>query len=897
MRQVFHSSWRNCLWGARCGSQAVRILLTALALLQGGIVLFVVIGKEVPVPAPLGQLILDRLIDEHWSAEWRELELDLLGGVRAKNLRIYDDVTGTWILDIENIWLDLDFWEILTGRGPGLNRLYISNARMNAPAMYTRSGVDERLIDQIATEIEMGGDWIQFHHLQFRIGGHNVILSSPDRLEMDWTGETHDLNLPSYLRQLVVRIQRAADRAPQMSPARIIGQIRSTPENGWKLDASLAVNRIDLPSGYGSAHNAELIFEGVEWPDELVTGSLRMRAGWVGIESPALEMSAISLYLPRFRFESREHWAVENLQAELRKIETPWVNLKQIGTLLSIDSERLAPSGEIRAVYNNSPFQVQFADLQPDLSGLVQVQAELNDLPSVLAQFMEPEWIGFVPVTKSPIRLKADLRLDPGGVPESAHWQANLASVQYRETLIPFVRAKGVSNHARTEIEPADVWISPDEQVRLQYHQHYPNPVFLLTAIGHSRQPLLNPILDFDWWWQIWEFVTPGEKPVFADVRVAGIWGQENQVQSWVGIAADEGFFRELPLKRLDLSIAQQPGQVDLYRLDGETAGGQFSGSLHWRQPDPGQGNPNDQFFRVKGQMPVQELRQFAGEGFDWIEEIRSDAAPEVDFYLERKQASIAEDHQEAVVKVHHPADVEIFGLPVSNLKTLARHSPGKLKLNSTHLSFMDGSVWLDLSIDELGSEFPSFATRIRARGVEHESMLNLFRGQFLDWEESELIAVGDKPGKHDSDLRLRGRFGETNSYQGSGRNRITEAELGKVRLFGELSRALEAVGLPFTSLQLETAEAHWTLADGKLKLPAVRVDGPSIRLSAHGEVGIPDTDLDFVVQAFVIRGLFGLVLRPMNLVLEFRLGGQLDDPSWGLRINPFRWLGTGTGP
>lgn len=893
MRRLVH---RSCLWGARCGGRILRGLLILLALLQGSIALFVFLEKEVPVPTPLGKLILNRLLDENWSADWRELEVDLLGGIRAKNLRIYDEVTRTWLFDIENLWLDLDFWEILTGRGPGLDRLKISQARMNAPAMHTRSGVDERLLDQIATEIEMGSNWIQFNHLQFRIDGHNVILSSPDRLDIDWTDETPELDLPSYLRRLVVRIQRAADRFPVMSPARVYGQLRSLPDDGWVLDASLAVDRIELADNLGYADKAQIQFEQLRWLDDVVSGSLRMRASEVWVERHATKLSGLALQLPQFHFESADQWTVEDLQAELRQVDTPWAKLQQIAAHVSIDSDHLAPAGNIRAVYGNSPFQIGLDGIQSDLSGQVDVQVELRDLPVVLAHFLDPEWIEFVPFTEAPIRLQADVELSPGGQPEAARWQASMEALQYRETRFPFVRAEGFSDRSVTEVERADVWISDAEQVQLRYRQHYPEPQFLLTAIGNSRQPLLNPILNFDWWWNIWEFVTPGEQPVFADVRVEGIWGIANQVVSWVGIAADEGAFRDLSLERLDLSIAQKPGQVDLYRLDGQTAEGQFSGSLHWIQAELGRGNPTDQFFRVQGAMPIQELRQLAGDGFDWMERIQSDTPPTIDFYLKRLRASVGEEHHEAVVQVHHPEPVEVFGLPFSRLKTLARQSPGKLELEPAHFQFMDGSVWMHLDLADLGSEFPSFSTRIQARGVEHETMLNRFRSEFLEWDESELIAVDDKPGKHDADLHLNGRFGDIDSYLGRGRNRIYEAELGKVRLFGELSRALESVGLPFTSLQLETAEAQWTLADGKLKLPTVRIDGPSIRLNAHGEVGLPETDLDFVVQAFVIRGLFGLVLRPMNLVLEFRLGGQLDEPSWGLRINPFRWLGTGGG-
>jgi hypothetical protein len=416
------------------------------------------------------------------------------------------------------------------------------------------------------------------------------------------------------------------------------------------------------------------------------------------------------------------------------------------------------------------------------------------------------------------------------------------------------------------------------------------------VAEGQSLQRNLDPILDFPWWWQIWEEVSSEDQVVAADVRVEGVWGEKETTRSWVGIEGRDVAFRGLPLRYMYLSLAQSAGKVDIYQMGGETPNGNFSGTLHWRIPD---NNPElaENLFLVEGRVPLSEIRQMLGkEDNDWLDDFQSDATPQLQVYMNRQRDQQEDEiisRDRYLINILADKPTVAYGLPLDHLQAYVDLNKSILTLRHTYLKTLGGEGWLDLDLGRRAEEDsppPPFRLSLAARNLNHSDTTAILRKRFVkDIPEPE--EGPEKPGRMDADLKLAGKLDQIESYGGSGTVLIFDADLGQVRIFGELSRLFDSVGLPFTSLDLEKIQATWQLQDGEIKVSNARISGPSIRLKADGTIFIPGSELDFTVQAFVIRGLFGLVFRPVNMVFEFRLGGELAAPQWSFRINPFRWL------
>src|SRR6185369_6327684 len=97
-----------------------------------------------------------------------------------------------------------------------------------------------------------------------------------------------------------------------------------------------------------------------------------------------------------------------------------------------------------------------------------------------------------------------------------------------------------------------------------------------------------------------------------------------------------------------------------------------------------------------------------------------------------------------------------------------------------------------------------------------------------------------------DAALSAQGNPESIPSFQGTGNVALTGAELGEVHLFGLLSQVLSGLSLSFSSLKFDAARSSFTLQDGALFFPDLKVTGPSAVIDARGNYVIATNALDF---------------------------------------------------
>jgi hypothetical protein len=126
----------------------------------------------------------------------------------------------------------------------------------------------------------------------------------------------------------------------------------------------------------------------------------------------------------------------------------------------------------------------------------------------------------------------------------------------------------------------------------------------------------------------------------------------------------------------------------------------------------------------------------------------------------------------------------------------------------------------------------------------------------------------------------------------------ITGAELGEINLLGILSSLLRPTIFNFTTLQLDTARANFSLVGRTLEFSELRLTGPRAAIEAQGGYRLDTKTLDFAakIRPFdtsetFLGATFGAVLSPLSSVLEVKLGGALDQPSWSFVYGPTNLL------
>lgn len=135
--------------------------------------------------------------------------------------------------------------------------------------------------------------------------------------------------------------------------------------------------------------------------------------------------------------------------------------------------------------------------------------------------------------------------------------------------------------------------------------------------------------------------------------------------------------------------------------------------------------------------------------------------------------------------------------------------------------------------------------------------------------------------------VTVSGAIGEGmgRTAQGAGKLEIRRGHLFQLPLLGGLSHFLSKIypGLGFASqTDLET---HFTIADGAVCSDDIEMQGNVLSIWGKGCCRF-DGDLDVVVQVKLLRRSYpAYVVRfvtfPVTKLLEFHLGGTIDDPRW----------------
>lgn len=125
----------------------------------------------------------------------------------------------------------------------------------------------------------------------------------------------------------------------------------------------------------------------------------------------------------------------------------------------------------------------------------------------------------------------------------------------------------------------------------------------------------------------------------------------------------------------------------------------------------------------------------------------------------------------------------------------------------------------------------------------------------------------------------------------GYGTVSVRQAKLGRIHLLGGLSRVLDSMGLGFSSSDLSTLSVGWTLQDSILTVENGLINGPLLNLSLSGDIDMETKQLSMLADLTLFRGVMSKVFSPVSENMQFDLGGTMDNPNWGMRINPLRWF------
>jgi hypothetical protein len=875
-------------------------LLALLAILQTGLILLNSLRTEVPMPDELAGWILHRVVGEDHQLRWAQVVFDLRGGLFLKDPGLYSAATGEPVLTARSLLIDLAPVNLLFGIGSPVDEVHAASARLHIPASLSRTGICEPVLE---------ADHLHLLTRQGQFILKDLILQSGG-LRLHLTGSAPLHRLPPK--------RPAKDR--QLAPDALLQKLQQLPP-GLKADG-----RISWLLDNAGLHQ----FSVRAFADslELPLASFSQVLASARLESDGSSLRLLDLQA-QGRLDSLPEHAVPDLPEHVQiRLPMP-VSLSARGS--TVPNGFLALPSQLKAILHQpliAPVPVDrlvleasLADPNPLIQWALHAPAlfatgtaqRLADPPlpqfpfqvSLDASLSRPALRTFFPKLPQH-RLLVDpragsLRLHASSSPDNPALTGLLVAddLVIGHTRFAHLHSRFSLSTEAFALSHAHVRKSPQEHASGSYAHHFASSRFALNATGSTFPAALDNLLG-PWWQRIFAHIDAPDPPA-ADVTVWGLWRDREAIHSMTWVRGDGARYRGVAVPWLEVRVRSNGDWAYLEHLEGRFAEGTVSGRIGWRQQvEAGQARP--MVLELRSDAPWSLVR--AATGVAGLERLDISGRPQVEARGTLWRTPVEQGE---------PGEVDADEAVLPELALRLRHPEGSLYLNGIELRNLglEGSlVGETLDFGRVTGELAGgvFTGRATFRNWgDPEQVTRQLDMQLFDAEYAAALATlagllgeSQRPaatlleegvgGRLDADFSLR-IGGSLEASRGAGLATLRQARIGRIHIFGGLSRVLDSMGLGFSTLELNDGTAQWRFTGSDLEITECLITGPVLNLRLAGQVDLARRDLDMQAEAFLFRGIMSKLLSPVSDNFQLDLSGPLESPVWSLRLNPLRWF------
>jgi hypothetical protein len=888
-----------------CGSCVVLLLCWGTWLVLGGLLavqVWVATRRELTLPDFALRAVERRLAASQVTAHFGRAVFDPTGRVVIEDVQLFSPAFSTPLITLRAAYGRVDFWALLVG-DLRLHEVRVTGVDLHLPAMLSPSGADEAVVSDLDGEFALGRSDYDIALCTFQLAGVDVTAHGGFHLPAAVRPRPGSLPLLDLvLQRYLTAGRKLAALRPQLDALeepRL--QLAFTPsaDRGAAVDAELSA-RAYRPAGPFNltAVRAHAMFPLLGETPHAARVVLEVDRGeWRGqaaVEQLRVDLAGL-LTPDRFAF-TPQTVLVTAARGEARGIpvEAPWADLGldrlprvRGAVALEAGGAPLEARGEVDAKTGAGWFDLEGA-LTPQL---LQRAAGLPGLAVA-------KWV----TLRSPARVRGQVELAAGWTPARAEADVAVGPVIARDVALDAAGAHVV--YAGRELRVTDLVLHQGDNVaRGSYTMDTATRDYRFLLQGRLR-PLDISGWFKDWWPRFWAHFDFSAAPSAADVDVSGRWKAPERSSVFCYADADRPQIRGVPFDRVRTTLFIRPFYYDVFEFVAEHAGHSARGSfLLTVEPHRALYRTLD-FDAVSDLDPAECARLYGPAGATYLTPYQYDQPPRVHLTGHLAGADAPGGRQTKVnLALTSPGRFAFHGFPLEHLKFDADFENGDLNLRQVEAGFAGGSLTGSARL-EGPPEARTLAFNAKLKGADLVRAANSLEEVQLPGKPTAHRSVGSRflsrasGGRLDLTLKAEGRYRQPYSFQGDGELAIADKQLGEINLLGLLSELLSKTLLNFTSLRLDAGHASFKIEGNKLAFTQVKLTGPSAAIEAKGDYWLEAKTLDFYARvlplqesSFVLADALGALLTPLSSVLELRLTGSLEKPSWNFVFGPLNIL------
>ncbi len=889
-------AWRGACLLCKATLDFVYTLGVVVLTLLVGLFAYIVTLDETDMPRFLVQFLEQELESQGASIRMSGIRIQPSGRITIDQPIIESTDLQSEIARADRIIVKVNPALMIFGR-TRLNELYVDNGSIIAPAMLSRTGLPEPLVDKIdlATANTRSGWVIQRSTLQF----------SDARLTMNGTVNLATLKLdepeeePLPLTERLIAFHKKAreyeDYLNRVSGLEANIAIRSVRNEPRSIRASLSADSAHWEDRF-SATGISLKANATEKAPLRIDAQLESVNGPENIHVKAARVTALWNDFP-----GRDQWLPDSIHCAISSMGQESEYITSIATTVEPRS----------TTHWTAKGQVQIADSYWNFAGNADVESKtgnallsgsptngLIELLSGIAIELSPQ-LASMPLNEF---ARFDGQVDVNVLAEfEGSWKPKSAKASLVANQITSLGARFDQTIAEATIEGnyiqvPSIWLrSGPQNGRLSVDFDLDSKRRRVLIDGLFNPTTVNGWIPANWWIELWGNFQFPEEGFYCLIDSEQIVKRPETLRL-TGYALGKNLgLRGHAMEEVESRMYIRQRYFDLYDMSLKRADGSLWGESQFSIAV----DPRDLKNKLSAIWIDAKSTTDLNIGPDLLYELRSnveDILEPYDYIVAPKvQATASSIREKGVFQydidlaIETDEPISYHNFPLDSLEADILISNDRVSIPTIRADLANGIV--DASAEVRGEEIDlkvtlseaHFGNTLEASAIyfaanDEESAANEFSPE-------ELANYG---GTANLEFNGSGIVGNSLSFDGKGTYQISGADFYQLQLFGGLSRIFDSAGLPITTLRFEDADGAFDVEKRYVRFPELRLKGRVAQIRSEGNYDLAEGQLDFTAQLQPFRSvpIFELPARVLDIftgIFEVQLTGTIAEPKWNL--------------
>lgn len=394
------------------------------------------------------------------------------------------------------------------------------------------------------------------------------------------------------------------------------------------------------------------------------------------------------------------------------------------------------------------------------------------------------------------------------------------------------------------------------------------------------------------WWLKFWQDYDLKNNPLNTDLDIVGNWKEKDKYFIFGKIQANDFIYKDIPFSSFNSILYAKPHILELNNFSIQSNEGSAQGNLLWLSEKKGKFEPSITKINIESHLPINTIEAFITnpptleilKNFNCLNPPSCKLSGE--FYLKQPR----KNNFTLLFKSNSP--LEIKQLPLDYLSFNTSYNFNSTAIDNITLGFAGGQAQATAKTKNTSNNKHSLELECKLQNAKYQHALDAIKR----YSSKDNTPSSSKPhdGTIDLNIQAKGLLGDLSSYSGDGKIKITNANLGKINMFGILSRMLSVTPLALGSFNLTDIESSFSINKDKVHFPDIEIFGSTAQIRAKGNYKIKTEGLDFIMDVsplgkmrvpFVSQAFY--LLSPLSQSIQIKLNGTSSNPLWDFKITP----------